>query len=79
MFVLRPYYINSGDTVGTNHGQPYEYDTHVPLILAGTGIIPGRYAEASSPIDIATTLAVLLGTEFPPSSEGRALQEAIKK
>ena len=76
--ILKPYYIGSGDTAGTNHGQPYDYDAHVPLIVVGKDIKPGTYEGEVSPIDLAPTLSELLKIEFPPSREGRALREAMR-
>jgi len=78
MFILRPFFINGSDSVGTSHGQPYDYDTHVPLILFGKNIKPGNYPEEVSPVDLAPTLSEVLQIEFPPLREGRVLKEAIK-
>ena len=78
VFPLRPYYIISGDTVGTNHGQPYNYDSHVLLLIAGKNIVQGVFPEEVSPVDIAPTISSLLQSEFPPSCEGRVLSEAIR-
>lgn len=60
------------------HGSPYSYDTHVPLIIMGTGFRAGRYGQASSPNDIAPTLARLLNIRIPDCSSGRILSEALK-
>ncbi len=76
MIILRPFYIMSGETTGTNHGQPYSYDAHVPMMFAGPGIRPGVYSGKAQPIDLAPTLASLLGCNFPPACEGRVLGEA---
>jgi predicted AlkP superfamily pyrophosphatase or phosphodiesterase len=70
------FFIAEGIT--TTHGTPYIYDTHVPVIFYGAGIAAGAYYEASSPADIAPTLAALLKIEFPSNSVGRILSEAIK-
>jgi predicted AlkP superfamily pyrophosphatase or phosphodiesterase len=61
-----------------NHGTPYKYDTHVPLIIMGGGVTPGRYLQPSTPADIAPTLARVLGVEPPSNAVGRVLSEAIK-
>lgn len=61
------------------HGTPYSYDTHVPLIIMGAGLNSGRYFEASSPADIAPTLAALIGIQPPSAVTGRVLLEAIAK
>ncbi|HKX32873.1 MAG TPA: alkaline phosphatase family protein [Blastocatellia bacterium] len=77
VIVTQPFYIVS-EGLGTTHGTPYRYDTHVPLILAGPRVIHGTYFEAASPADIAPTLAALLKIEAPSNSSGRILGEAIK-
>jgi arylsulfatase A-like enzyme len=64
-------------TVAT-HGTPYSYDTHVPLIIMGAGVAPGRYTQAASPADIAPTLARLLRVQAPSSTVGRVLLEALR-
>ena len=76
MVVLKPFYVTGSD--GTNHGQPYDYDTHVPLILAGKGIRPGVYTTEVSPVDIAPTLCAFLELEFPANREGKILREIVR-
>jgi predicted AlkP superfamily pyrophosphatase or phosphodiesterase len=78
VYALKPYYLEGDDPHGTSHGEPYEYDAHVPLILMGERIRNGTYAAEVSPIDIAPTLSALLGIEFPAGGEGRVLSEALK-
>jgi hypothetical protein len=64
--------------ITATHGSPYSYDTHVPLILMGDGLAPGRYAQPAAPSDIAPTLAALLRVEVPSNSTGRVLSEAMR-
>jgi hypothetical protein len=61
-----------------NHGTPYSYDTHVPLILLGAPFRPGRYRGRVSPADLAPTLASALGLTPPALSTGRVLAEALR-
>lgn len=61
-----------------NHGAPYSYDTHVPLIIMGGGVAPGRYLNAATPADIAPTLARMLRVQAPSNAVGRVLTEAVK-
>ncbi len=70
-------YIFMSDPNGTNHGSPYRYDSQVPLIMMGSNIRPGRYAQEASPADIAPTLSAILNIGTPSLTEGRALWEAI--
>ncbi len=79
MLILKPYFIVSSDSTGTNHGQPYEYDSHVPLIFYGKEFISGVYRERVSPIDLAPTLAEILKTPPLPFCEGHVLREAVKE
>lgn len=65
--------------ITATHGTPYSYDTHVPLIIMGPGLSARRYYEASSPADIAPTIAALLGIQPPSGTTGRVLLEAIAK
>ena len=60
------------------HGAPYSYDTHVPLIIMGAGLKPGRYANPATPADIAPTLSTLLRVQPPSNAVGRVLSEAVK-
>ena len=64
---------------GSTHGSGYNYDTHVPLIFYGNGINKG-YSNTYYPIiDIAPTLSVLLGIEFPDGNTGRVINEVLKR
>lgn len=76
-FAFKPYYIEGYSSYGTTHGQPYDYDAHVPVVIVGDGIRPGTYATEASPADIAPTLSALLGIEFPAGRSGRVLVEAM--
>lgn len=73
--LLEPYWIRAA--AGTTHGTPYSYDSHIPLVLMGPGIRPGRYHRAVALNDLAPTLATLLEVETPSGSVGRVLEEAL--
>jgi predicted AlkP superfamily pyrophosphatase or phosphodiesterase len=64
-------------TEAGSHGAPYDYDQRVPMILFGSGIKAGRYDRATTPADIAPTLARVAGIQMP-KAEGRVLAEALK-
>lgn len=68
---VKPYFFNR--KTGTNHGSPYNYDTHVPLLWYGMGVKPGVRTEKVGTDDLAPTLAHLLGLPAPPLSKGRVL------
>jgi predicted AlkP superfamily pyrophosphatase or phosphodiesterase len=73
--LLEPYWM-SGAT-GTTHGTPFSFDTHIPLVLMGPGIRPGRQDRAVLLNDLAPTLATLLGVETPSGSSGQPLAEIL--
>ncbi len=55
---------------GTSHGSPYDYDTHVPLILMVPGVAPNRITRRVATVDLAPTLASLLGIAAPADLDG---------
>lgn len=63
---------------GTTHGTGYNYDTHVPLIFYGNGIKTGASNHYYPIIDIAPTMATLLGIEFPNTNTGKVIEEVLK-
>ena len=66
-----------GPGKGTDHTSPYNYDTHVPLAFYGLPFQPGTYRTSVEPIDLAPTLASLLGINAPTHSVGRVLTEGL--
>jgi predicted AlkP superfamily pyrophosphatase or phosphodiesterase len=73
MVVPKEYWFMSPRAViGTTHGSPYEYDTHVPVIFFGGSIKAGRSKASVTPADIAPTLADLAAVKLP-MAEGKAL------
>jgi type I phosphodiesterase/nucleotide pyrophosphatase len=62
---------------GTDHTSPYNYDTHVPLAFYGLPFQPGTYRISAEPVDLAATLASLLGINAPTHSVGRVLSEGL--
>lgn len=70
-----PYTVGGSDPAG--HGSPYTYDTHVPLALYGLPFQAGNYRTHAEPVDLAATLASLLGINAPSHAVGRVLSEAL--
>ena len=66
-----------GGAKGTDHTSPYNYDTHVPLAFYGLPFRAGVYRTSVEPIDLAPTLASLLGINPPTHSVGRVLTEGL--
>jgi predicted AlkP superfamily pyrophosphatase or phosphodiesterase len=67
------YYLTSEWTLfsskpsGTSHGDPWPYDTHVPMVLAGWHIGAQRIESKVQVVDLAPTLAGLAGVHWQVS------------
>ena len=62
---------------GSTHGSRFDHDTHVPLIFYGNGIKKGSISRRTDVIDIAPTIATVLGINSPIASTGQVIHEAI--
>jgi predicted AlkP superfamily pyrophosphatase or phosphodiesterase len=56
-------------------GSPWRYDTHVPIVFAGPGIEARQVHRLVHPVDVAPTIAALLGMSPPASAQGSVLPE----
>jgi predicted AlkP superfamily pyrophosphatase or phosphodiesterase len=71
-YALKPNWM-FGSSVAT-HGSPYEYDTNVPILVWGPRWVkPAAITSRVGVVDIAPTLAGLLGVPAPAANEGRPL------
>ena len=62
---------------GATHFSPYSYDRHVPMGFYGSVFTPETFHGRVQPVDIAATLASLLGVNQPSASIGHILTQAI--
>ena len=74
---LDAFWYEADEDGATGHGTGHSEDRHVPLLLAGPGVKPGRYAQSADLLDIAPTLAMMFGIEPPNDACGRVLHEAF--
>jgi len=65
--------------VGVMHGSPWRYDTHVPIVFAGAGLSPARVNRRVHPIDVAPTIAAVLGLSGPAAAAGAPLAEVVRQ
>lgn len=72
MLYLDPAWVEY-ERVGTTHGAPYTYDTHVPLLWYGWNIKAGSSSEPLTITDIAPTLSMFLNIPFPNGCTGRPI------
>ena len=64
--------------VAAMHGSPWRYDTHVPIIFAGIAIQPTVVHRLVHPVDVAPTIAAILGMSPPSSAQGSSLPEVLQ-
>ncbi len=66
-----------GTVVAASHGSPWRYDTYVPIVFTGPGVPAQRISRPVETVDVAVTLAVMLGTKPPSGAVGTALHEVL--
>jgi len=73
------WFINDFDglIVAATHGSPWRYDTHVPIVFAGPGIAARHVDRKVLTVDLAPTLAALLGIDRPSGAAGAILVEVM--
>jgi len=74
---LEPHWVWAPGT-DAQHGTPWDYDAHVPLVLYGAPFRAGVYADTVRSVDLVRTLAAGLGLTVPADADGRVLREALK-
>jgi predicted AlkP superfamily pyrophosphatase or phosphodiesterase len=79
-FIIRPceYCLLTTSSTGTSHGTPYRYDTHVPILFWGIGVKAQQVVRVVHTVDIAPTIAKVLGIGAPPTVDGKSLKEIVK-
>jgi hypothetical protein len=75
---LNEYLYLTASPGGTGHGTSYDYDRHVPVIFMGPRVKAGAYDGDTGPEDIAPTLGLLLGIDYPLQDARRRLTEMIQ-
>ncbi|MSR06384.1 MAG: alkaline phosphatase family protein [Gemmatimonadetes bacterium] len=75
---FKPMVYLASSRFGTSHGSAYDYDTHVPLVFAGFGVVGGQHGERVATADLAATLARLLGITPTGEIDGKVLTAALR-
>ena len=75
------WFINDFDglTVASTHGSPWAYDTYVPIVFAGAGLMGQTVDRQVRTVDVAVTLSAYLGIKPPSGSAGEPLTEVLAK
>ncbi len=73
------WFINDFDgiSVTVTHGSPWRYDTFVPIIFAGHSIKQQTVSRRVHTVDVAITLATIVGTSPPSGAAGEVLLEVV--
>ena len=74
---LTPYSYWSGVTFAT-HGSPHDYDAKVPVVFYGSRVRAGRYSEFVRVVDMAPTLAEIVGVKPLEAIDGHVLRQALR-
>jgi hypothetical protein len=62
----------------SDHGSPWDYDVHIPLMIHAPGRVQGgRYPTIVRPVDVVPTISRLLCRPHDPTLPGRVLTEAL--
>ena len=67
-----------GLPAASSHGSPWRYDTYVPVVFAGGSLKPRRIYREIETVDVAPTLAAILGTKPPSGARGAPLVEVLE-
>lgn len=81
LFVLEPGLMEKeawNEGHGTSHGTPWNYDTHVPVILYGGGVRHAEVLRRTSITDIAPTISAIVGMTAPSACDGEVVPEAVR-
>ncbi len=62
---------------GTSHGSLWSYDARVPLLFWGRGVKAGAPSVPAAVVDLAPTMARLLGFDYPAGDGGAVRIEAL--
>ncbi len=79
MLAYRPEFVEAyGADRGISYGSLYNYDARVPLMFYGPQFRAARFESPVESVDLAPTLASVMGVPPPSSSTGRVLSEALQ-
>lgn len=60
------------------HGSPHDADAQVPVLFWGAGVVPGQHDDVVRVVDMAPTLAAILGVRPAEVLDGRVLTKVVR-
>ena len=77
--VQSPYwFLQESGPIAVMHGSPWAYDTFVPIVFAGPGIEARTVHRLVHPVEVAPTIAALLGIKPPSGAVRGPLHEVLR-
>ena len=78
-YLTKEWTLFSSEPTGTSHGDPWLYDTHVPMLLAGWHVGAQRILNAVQVVDLAPTIADLIGLHWPSAEvlDGKSQKQLL--
>lgn len=79
--IYQPHWVPTatGDYALVNHGSPWRYDTFVPVIFAGNGVLPNRIYRPVETVDVVATLTAYMKIKPTSGSVGTPLEEVLAR
>ena len=74
---LTPYSYWEATTYAT-HGMPHDSDAQVPVVFWGAGVHAGAFPDVVRTVDIAPTLAAIMGVKPLEKLDGVVLKKAVR-
>jgi hypothetical protein len=81
LYTLKPGYFEAEGVYagkGTTHSSGWNYDTNVPVLFFGQGIIKGEVVRRTAIADIVPTITMIVGCALPDAAVGDPVQEVLQ-
>jgi arylsulfatase A-like enzyme len=78
VITLKPYWYWGDPGGSASHGSVYDYDAWVPIIFYGRPFKPGHYGGVARVVDMAPTLAAVLGVRPSEPLDGHVLAQVLR-
>jgi predicted AlkP superfamily pyrophosphatase or phosphodiesterase len=75
---LKPYWAWGSPGGSAQHGSPWDYDAQVPIVFYGPAFRPGHYDTVVRVVDMAPTLAQVIGARPTERLDGHVLRAALR-
>lgn len=82
LYTLKPGYFEAEGLYagkGTTHGSGWNYDTHVPVLLFGQGIVHGEVVRRTAVADIVPTICMIVGCALTDAAVGEPVHEVLAR